>query len=542
MTHRVALLLLLWPLWLTAQTPPADPAPVAVYRISGTVVDRVTGALVARATVSIGNNSSYDVLRTVLTGPDGRFDFEQVAPGKYSLQARRRGYVAQGFEQHENFWTGIVTGPELKSTGLVFRIAPEGVISGKIVDDQLDAVAGARVMVYGQRFVDGTLQTIGISGSVSDDLGEYRVADLAPGKYWVEVQAEPWYAQRTFDQPVTVTAGSPESPRHPQIDVAFPVTYYPNVADLASATPIRLAAGQHFAANFQLAPVPTYRLRVHTGQPAGAQSSAMLTRRGVNGEEQRVAGMRQRMANDVVELSGMPAGNYEIATSVYAEGRLREWRQQVRVVADADIAENLSSPDGVQLSGQVRCDDGELPKRTGVMLRSDHDRHVYLIDPGDDGTFRLEEPVARDSYSLSLEPGSQLIIGSIVARGARVNGRRLEIGGSDPVQLQISCGKNPAEITGAARHGDAPAAAAMILLVPADLAGNDDRVRRDQSDSDGTFLLRGIVPGAYILMAIQDGWDIEWANPEILKPYLARGQRVDIRPGGKYADIRVPVQ
>jgi hypothetical protein len=51
----------------------------------------------------------------------------------------------------------------------------------------------------------------------------------------------------------------------------------------------------------------------------------------------------------------------------------------------------------------------------------------------------------------------------------------------------------------------------MVLLVPA--AGDIGREARvDQSDSDGTFTLPRTRPGKYVLMAIEDGWDLEWAD------------------------------
>jgi len=52
--------------------------------------------------------------------------------------------------------------------------------------------------------------------------------------------------------------------------------------------------------------------------------------------------------------------------------------------------------------------------------------------------------------------------------------------------------------------------------------------RRDQSDSDGSFTLPDIVPGMYTVVAIADGWELEWTNPEVLKPYLAGGVKVEV--------------
>jgi hypothetical protein len=45
--------------------------------------------------------------------------------------------------------------------------------------------------------------------------------------------------------------------------------------------------------------------------------------------------------------------------------------------------------------------------------------------------------------------------------------------------------------------------------------------RRDQSDTDGTFSLRDVLPGRYKIVAIENGWDLEWGNTEILKTHLS---------------------
>ena len=50
----------------------------------------------------------------------------------------------------------------------------------------------------------------------------------------------------------------------------------------------------------------------------------------------------------------------------------------------------------------------------------------------------------------------------------------------------------------------------------------------DESDSDGTFSLGGILPGDYVLLAIKDGWDLEWSNSDVLRPYLSAGQKMSI--------------
>jgi hypothetical protein len=40
--------------------------------------------------------------------------------------------------------------------------------------------------------------------------------------------------------------------------------------------------------------------------------------------------------------------------------------------------------------------------------------------------------------------------------------------------------------------------------------------------------MRGVVPGSYTVLAIQNGWDLDWSQPGALALYLKRGQAIEI--------------
>jgi len=71
-------------------------------------------------------------------------------------------------------------------------------------------------------------------------------------------------------------------------------------------------------------------------------------------------------------------------------------------------------------------------------------------------------------------------------------------------------------------------------LLPHDWLNNQSLIRRDQSDSDGTFTLPQIPPGRYTALALQNGWDIDWQNAAVLKPYLPHAQIVLVSPDQRY--------
>ena len=120
-------------------------------------------------------------------------------------------------------------------------------------------------------------------------------------------------------------------------------------------------------------------------------------------------------------------------------------------------------------------------------------------------------------------------------------GQQVEIGGSGAVRLTVTISRHLGRVDGVALRDGKPMAGAMIVLAPKDAEKNDGLIRSDQSDSDGTFSLRGVVPGRYTLLALAKGWELEWLNPEVLKPFLKAAEVVEVGADGKY-QVKVKVQ
>ncbi len=66
------------------------------------------------------------------------------------------------------------------------------------------------------------------------------------------------------------------------------------------------------------------------------------------------------------------------------------------------------------------------------------------------------------------------------------------------------------------------------------------RYRRDQSDSEGTFTLRNVLPGRYTVVALQS-WEVEWSDPDVMKKYLQGGEPIIVTGTGR-PSVRVKVQ
>jgi len=68
----------------------------------------------------------------------------------------------------------------------------------------------------------------------------------------------------------------------------------------------------------------------------------------------------------------------------------------------------------------------------------------------------------------------------------------------------------------------------MVVLVPKDPELNRELFRRDQSDLDGSFTLQSVIPGSYTIIAIENGWDMDWAKPAVMAHYCQRGRTVKV--------------
>jgi hypothetical protein len=161
----------------------------------------------------------------------------------------------------------------------------------------------------------------------------------------------------------------------------------------------------------------------------------------------------------------------------------------------------------------------------------------------DKGEFQISDPVKPGVYGIVVfNAGGGAIVSSITRdKLPAVDGNRVEINGSGPVQLEIKLSRGAGRIEGVAVKDGKAFPGAMIVLVPEDFERHLSFVRRDQSDGDGSFVLPRAAPGKYKVVAMQNGWDIEWANPAVLKPFLKKAESIEVMTNQKYF-VKVTVQ
>jgi hypothetical protein len=252
------------------------------------------------------------------------------------------------------------------------------------------------------------------------------------------------------------------------------------------------------------------------------------------------------IAPGVIEISGLAPGHYVLemppSTGLNDKGGARAWYRDIDLAGDTDV--NASDgPSFATVGGTILFPDvPRVPNHASMQLSNPDTGETFRSDITNRGQFDFSSDDVRSGrYVLALEGANGFFLQRLSATGAKVVGRTIEIAGTGSVHISGIASRGAALVEGTAMRGDQPYTGAMVILVPQDPANNAPLFRRDQSDSDGTFTLPNVVPGQYTVIAIASGWDLEWANPAVLQPYLKEGERIQVPMNGKL-QIKVQVQ
>jgi hypothetical protein len=496
---------------------------------------------------------SQQAANSVYSDGQGRFSITAPGAGRWRLTANAHGFRTQAYDQHEGFSSMIVLTAAEPTLSLTFRMTPDAVIDGLAFDEAGEAIRQGQVRAE-LLTADATgrerRQQTGFSQT--DDRGHYEIIGLAPGLYKLSIQARPWYASGgtpRFGGPLP-GASQATSSLDPSLDVVYPQTWYPAALDESSGETIDLKAGEARQADFHLSPVQAAHLIVPKSY-AGAVDDDRNVRppivTPVNNSGNFMGPPTTRLTSAGWEIGGLAPGNYQIRLPG-ANGKEGDVLQVRANGATTTVGPETTVPT-IKVSLQV---EGVDPAQVRSITLNDVDTgqaysavgrrggRLQMVGRGEDTVEEkqdLNQPrtilVPPHRYTVSLV-GENLFLTQLTATGAKVAGRIVEIAGGTPT-LTIHAGIGRGEITGLSKSAEKPAAGAMVLLIPATFGqeGSIDTVVRDQSNTDGSFELRNIIPGQYILVAIDHGWSVPWRDTNVLAKYLLSGTPVEVRPSAR---------
>jgi uncharacterized surface anchored protein len=531
---------------LGQQTPQTSSHPSAtnLYRIAGTIINSISGEPLRHATVAVLSEEDSHTIAAVESDDDGHFSFDHLPAAKYQLTASKRGFRTAFYDEHQEFNSAIVTGPGQETDQLTFRLVPGAILHGAVITEGGDPVEQARVMLFlKSRNGKPGGRTIQSGNTATDDTGAYEFSNLAAGEYMLAVIAEPWYAMHraaiiTVDGSAAVDPVTKVDPPA-ALDVAYPVTYYDSTPDEASATRIVLAGGSRVEADITLHAMPALRIQVNTPRKEDGSIARAELRQTVFGTVvgAESAGFLDSLQTGTTEFNGVAPGHYELAQGDPPH------IVEMDATSSQQVDPSLGTP-----TVAVR---GFLRTPAGAALTDDCNLTLDASDGAPTqnpiqgvcvhGAFSFPS-VPAGQWQLSVESAGKPLSVAFITSGSQVRSGNLISVADKALSVVVAVSQSSTRLQGFARRDGKGVAGVMVVLAPRKMTALDTPARRDQSDSDGSFTLRDVAPGDYTVVAIQDGWLLDWAQPQVIGRYLPGGVAVTVTDSsGKLVALTRPV-
>ena len=506
--------------------------------VAGIVARLDTGEPLKKAAVVLRSNENIERSAFAITDDQGHFEFDNVEPGSYRLDVSHNGYLNAAYGQKKPGDPGanLSLAPGQSMTDLIFKLLRSASITGYVIDEDGEPLPNVSVKAYQASSRGGERGLGAVAGASTNDLGEYRIFDLRPGRY---------YIRATFQSRKNLMGIAPSSPQFSKED--YPPTFYPNTTDPAKAGTIATKPGDEIpAVDFILKPsrVVTVTGRVFNTlatQPDSNVSVSLIPRGAILvGDDARLQGETWNRKGVFVIRDVFPGSYILEAWSSYNQEHFSAQRELE--VGDSDVeGANLTITRGVDVPGHLVW--GEKPpsevRTVHVTLRFVAEG-TYSPNPGayevkPDGSFLIKN-VPDGVYRPQVFTGSwDCFVKSARYGSADVPDRGLTVLSSVDASLELRMSCRSARIEGVVLTGDSlPAAGVYVVAIPeAPLRDEKWKYRAEVTDQNGRFLLRGLLPGEYRVFSWDSADDFDWYDAEQLKPYEGRGVSISVQEGDR---------
>lgn len=518
----------------TSTTPPDFDKESAT--VAGHVFRLDTGEPLKKARVTLQSHTNKEFSVFSLTDEQGHFLFDNVLPGSYDLEVSRNGYVDA--EAIRTF------APGQNMTNLVFKLAHTAAISGHVFDEDGEPIAKAAVITYRASRRQGKEEEIGDDPVLTNDLGEFRIFDLAPGRYYIAVNYRP-------EDPFHRDAPAPNQ----KLNTGYLPSYYPNTVDPAKAQPISVGPGD------EIHPVDFFLRASHFVDVRGRVicdfpgNLAVSGRVSLNpqgpGLAQALQGLEDsfRPKDGSFVLRNVPPGSYDLTASIKS-GESDDWRLARRQleVGNSDVdGVTITISRGVDIFGRLQWE-GTPPNDLGnlyIRLEPLGENQPLFSRPTikPDGTFQFKNvpegsylPVAR-LYGAAVN----LFLKSARYGSTAITDAGFTVQPGTDLSLELTMSSRVARLSGVVLDANSlPAAGATVVLIPdPPHRGVVWQYKFTMTDQNGKFSMSGLTPGDYKVFSwgfvdeSEEEYGADWFDPEWLKPYEIKGESVHLDESGQ---------
>src|SRR6266545_4245327 len=179
--------------------------------ISGIVLDGDTNTPVRRAIVTLSTVEARPQDAVAWSDAGGRFAFGYLPAGRYQVRAHKTGYQPVAFGSETPYQPGAILTLAAGENrgGVAMRLRHFGAISGMVLDEDGDPVAGVQVSALAPGFQRRKRTLLPRSAATTDSRGRYWLSTLPAGRYAVMVR--PSFRPALRAQPESMAGPVPQN-------------------------------------------------------------------------------------------------------------------------------------------------------------------------------------------------------------------------------------------------------------------------------------------------------------------------------------------
>jgi len=524
-----------------AQAPAPKTAPAKTSIIRGRILAADTGRPLRRAQVTLTGPER----RTANTGLDGRYEFKELAAGRYTIGASRSGYLALQYGQRRPLEQArpLQLGDAQTIDNTDFTLPRQGLIAGRVLDEAGEPIAGVRVEALRPAWVEGRRQLVIVTSTAgfqgTDDTGEYRLTGLNPGSYYVRAQTrETW---------TVVNAGKREL-------MGFSPTFYPATADPGQARLIEVGVGRQIRdADISLAlgrPAAIAGIAVDSkGSPLTGRSVSVGQRflREISGGGGSGVGSAPIAPDGSFRYRNLPPGEYELSVSTGEFGTSGGELARIQVVVNGADLENvrLVTSAGWSASGRVVTEQGAPPPlpRERVTLGATTVLFNAVSGAGagevrDDWTFTVKAILGPARLWATLPDG--WMVKSVRQNDRDITSSFIERASGEVLSdVEVVITDRVTRVTGQLTdERGVPLSNGTVLVFLDDREKWGDAtafVKTARPDQQGRYEFTGLPAGDYLALAVDYIQDRSWNDPEYLESLRRDAQPFTLGEGATRA-------
>jgi len=519
--------------------------PEELCKLDGVVKHAVTGEPVRKASLVLMpiDTRNSPVPNTTVTDAEGKFSMKDIEPGQYRFTASKAGFVqtSYGATPANRQGTTLTLAKGQSAKDIEFRLQPHAVITGRVLDDDGDPVQYAQVQLMSYRTMQGKRQLVPSSGASTNDLGEYRIFGIAPGKYFLSViQRERGIAYGGVDR------SAAQAP-----DESYPTTYYPGTLDLSGATQLNIATGSMMQGmDVTLRKVRTFRIKGRVTGFAPSMRGGNVSVMPKGGAAYFLFAYERtntmwRSPGGEFELRGVRPGTYTITAQAWEPPSTQFIGKETIEVRDSDVeGVTIAISPGVEVSGTLRIE-SDVPIEAKL---EEINIALLPLQPGTpaisnsakvtkDGTFVAS--ASAETFSLrpfGMPPEFYLKSARLGDIDVLENG--FTVTGTPLSGLEVVISPKGAEVSGTVANKDGKMLpGAVVVLQPTSAKAHRvaDLQKTITADQNGSFRMRGLTPGEYKLHAFEGVEGSEAGDVEMLKEYEAKAVNLSLKEGAREA-------